>query len=143
RGGELYSCVGRIDYLSRTIAWGPETLLGAGTFADAAMDDRGKCLIVRTSDQSVVYQIGKIEPGPLSIVWDPPEIVPGAVDPCAMALLREDIAIAVHSDNGRLRSSVGWLRGDGTIEWGDFLEFGEGLLPKIAANDEGICMVCY
>src|SRR5207244_196729 len=40
-------------------------------------------------------------------------------------------------------SSVGWLRGDGTIEWGDFLEFGEGLLPKIAANDEGICMVCY
>jgi len=139
RAGDLFCSAGKIDRMTKTVAWGPEAAVGKGIAAGIGIDDAGNCLLVHSIGGQLFFRTGLLDAAKNKITWQA-VINYGAGDANTVAMMEHAVCLEAHVDQGNLYSGIGWLRGDGGIDWSKPEPFGNGGFVMIAANIDGTCV---
>jgi hypothetical protein len=139
RNGELFTSVGRIERITRTVTWKPETLLGTGTCGGIALDDSGNCVVVYSTGIQLFYRTGTVDAIKSIIAWQEVHNYRTGNNSC-IALAQDGNGIQGHADKDKLYCSMGSLLGDGTLDWSPPAYYGDGTFNKIAMDTKGSCV---
>ncbi|MBV8268949.1 MAG: hypothetical protein JO252_21700, partial [Planctomycetaceae bacterium] len=67
----LFYRVGRVDFATRAIAWGPSTEYDTGGPNAVALDDSGNAVEVHVGTGRLFYRVGKVDFANRTIAWGP------------------------------------------------------------------------
>jgi hypothetical protein len=139
RGGQVFSSIGRIDYLSKSTAWGQQTAVGVGTLGSIGLDEAGNCVALYVKNDRLFYRLAALDPATRTLIWGA-ETDYGSGQRNSLAMMDHSVFLEVHEDQGILYSRVGWLRGDDKIDWDSRKPFDNGILVGIAADGGKSCV---
>jgi hypothetical protein len=139
RAGDMFCSVGKVDHIVKTVAWTAETGVGKGIAGGIGIDDAGNCVLVHSAAGGLFFRTGLLDAATGTITWQA-ETSYGTGSANAIAMMEHAVCLEAHIDQGKLYSNIGWLRGDGGIDWGEPDSFGNGGFVMIAADIDGTCV---
>ncbi|AVC45598.1 MULTISPECIES: papain-like cysteine protease family protein [Rhizobium] len=139
RGGSLFCAVGKVDFSARSIKW-IEAAMGNASqqHASIGIDNSGNCLAVYSSSDRLYLRSGQLDANTAQISWAPERsYAAGACN--SIAMLNYGVCLEAHVNQEKLYTSLGWLLGDGGVEFSEPQPFGNGEKVSISAAGE-ICV---
>lgn len=142
RSRQIYSHVGRVDFINQEINWGPVTSYGAGDSVAIDVDDFGQCVGVHADGGRLHYRVGMINTNTATIDWGASaEYASGVHNEIAQTVL--GLCVSVYVDGERLYYRMGWIEEDRSISWMPQVEYGSGVSNTIALDEDFNCVEAH